>query len=131
MIGGGFISNIKLYGLIPLIIIILIFYIWWLLAYSVQNEITAAILVVILGIVYAASMYLIYIHYSFAASCLGFLTIAIVIAIGAITQIKQADGSQGSNFICLGITPMLSGICFSLLTVCIWYYTRTVESYIG
>jgi hypothetical protein len=131
MAGGGFIANIKLYGLVPLVIIILIFYIWWLLAYSVQNEVTAAILVVLLGILYAASMYLIYHHYSSTASCLGFLTMAIVISIGAITQIKKVDGSQDSNFICLGITPMLSGICFSLLTVCVWFFTKNVESFTG
>ena len=116
----GFITNMKLYGLIPLIIIILILYIWWILAYEIQNEITAAILIVLLGIVYVASIYLIYHNYSFTASCLAFIAMAIVISIGAITQIKQADGTQGFNFICLGITPMLSGICFFILVACMW-----------
>lgn len=106
---------------IPFIIIILCFYIWWIAAYEYNDEFTLGFLLVILGIMYACASYLVAIKHGWYGSCLAFSTIVIVITIATVSGLKQKDGTQGSNFLCLGVIPLISGICFSFIALCMGY----------
>lgn len=121
----GLFDTLTTYGslsvYIPFILIILSFYIWWIAAYEYNDEFTLGFLLVVLGIMYACATYLVAIKHGWYGSCIAFSTMAIVIAIAAVSGFKQADGTQGSNFVCLGVTPMISGICFSFVAICVAY----------
>ena len=104
-----------IYTYISCILTILCFYIVWIAAYEFNNESTLGILLIVLGIMYACAIYLVSASHPYSGSCIIICTIAIVIAIATVSGFKQKNGSRGGNFICLGITPMLSGICFVII----------------
>jgi hypothetical protein len=112
---------------IPFILIILLYYLSWIGSYDFNDEFCLGFLLVILGLMYASAIYLIATHESTYGSSLAFLTIIIIICVAGVSGFKQQDGSQGSTFICQGVTPMLSGICFSFVALCIGYYMRSIS----
>ncbi len=60
------------------------------------------------------------------AGCVVFFAMAFVIAVAATSNFQKADGSQDSNFICMGVTPLLCGIFFSSLGLCMGSYSFAV-----
>lgn len=106
---------------IPCILSIMCLYIWWIGAYDYEDEFTLGILLVILGMLYICAIYVIMAQHSIISSCVILATLIIVITIAAVSKFKQKDGSQGKTFLCLGITPMISGICFASIGIFISY----------
>lgn len=128
----GLLSSLTTYGslsiYIPFILCILSFYIWWIAKYEYNDEFTLGFLLIVLGIMYACAIYLVSTRHGEYGSCIAFSTIVIVIAIAAVSKFTQKDGSQGSSFICLGVTPMLSGICFSFIAIWVSYMVKNVSA---
>jgi len=106
-------TNSALSLLIICICVILCLYMWWIGMYEYSEEFTLGALLISLGILYASILLLIKRDHPYIASVLIFCTLAIVIAIAAVSGMKQKDGTQGDTFLALGATPLVSAICFT------------------
>jgi len=102
-----------LYIFSPFICLILCFYIWWIALYQYQDEFVLGILLVLLGLMYACTLYLVISGHPNIASSMIFVALIIIITIAAVSGLKQQNGDRGGTFLCLGITPLVSGICFT------------------
>lgn len=110
-----FAKEYSFYVYIFLILLILSLYICWIGMYSYENEYLLMFLLILLGILYAIALVLDLTNHPLSALCTIILSMATIISIAATTKMKQKDGSQGSGFLCLGITPIILGVCFCSL----------------
>lgn len=100
---------------IVLSLVIMGFYISWLGKYSYNHETIMTIMLVILGILYVCAIYLLATHHPYAVTCVMILTIIFSITFVAVSKFTQKDGSKGKTFLFLGITPLISSICFGIV----------------
>jgi len=114
-------SKVKMYVYIPCIAIILCFYIWWIALYEYKDEFVLGILLILLGLLYGCAICLVMTNHPMYASIMIGVSMIIVIAIAAVSNLEQKDGTQGGTFLCLGITPLISGICFTSVAVFLTY----------
>jgi hypothetical protein len=121
----GIFSSIKTGGTLafylPSIIIILCLYICWLGAYEYNDEGLLGALLIILGLLYVCVVYLALTGHPMFGSSMIFATVIIIISIAAVSGFKQKDGSSDFNFVCLGLSPMISGICFASCVIFAMY----------
>lgn len=89
------------------LLILFTFYIWWLIKDGTTKETEVWVLLVILGILYAGAIYLTTEGYYVSASCIVFINFVFMIAIAAVSGLKDSEGAFAS----LGLTAMLSGFC--------------------
>lgn len=115
----GIISSIKTNGTlsiyIPCIFLIMCLYIWWIAMYEYDNEFMLGLSLIMLGILYICALYMVTTKHGILGSSVMLITLLVVISIAVTSGFKQAGGAKGSTFLCLGITPMLFGICFALV----------------
>lgn len=116
-------DNASIITYICFILLILGMYICWMTLYSFENEYMMACMLCILTIMYACALFLLATENNLVAGCVVFFAMAFVIAVAATSNFKKADGSQDSNFICMGVTPLLCGIFFSSLGLCMGCYS--------
>lgn len=115
----GIISSIKTNGIlgiyIPCIFVIMCLYIWWIAMYEYDNEFMLGLSLIMLGILYICALYMVTTNHGISGASVMLITLLVVISIAATSGFKQKGGAQGSTFLCLGITPFLSGVCFASL----------------
>jgi hypothetical protein len=117
----GIISSVKTGGLlavyIPCILLIMCFYLYWIASYSYDNEFMLGTMLVILGMLYISAIYMITTNHYISAACVVLTSLIIIISIAITSKFRQKNGSQGFSFVCLGLIPMMSGICFVSVSI--------------
>lgn len=111
---------------IPSILIILCFYVWWIGLYEFDSEIVLGILLIILGMLYACAIYLVISNHPIYGISTMLLTLVIVITIAAVSKFKEKDGSNDSKFLCLGVTPFISCVCFAFIGAFLYYASTMI-----
>lgn len=104
--------------MIPSIIIIMCMYIFWISLYEYTDEYTIGCLLIILGIMYVCSIYLLMIDHKYISSSLIMSTIVIIITIISLSDVKNKD----KNYTFLSASPVCSGICLALVTIPFFLY---------
>ncbi len=90
--------------------IIILFYLSWLAIYSFNYEWLLTACIIFLSMIYTCGFIALMLNYPYITSCLLFVSIIIIIIISILSGFKQNDGTQGTYFLSLGITPLICGI---------------------
>lgn len=112
------VSKIKTNGIfginISCMLLIMCLYICWVGSYQFDNEFMLGLLLIILGMLYISALYMIITKHGIVGASIMLTTILLIISIAVTSKFQQKGGAQGGSFICLGLSPMLSGLCFAL-----------------
>lgn len=125
----GIIQKTKLAGslsiYIPCIISIMCFYSWWIGLYYYENEYILGLLITLIGIMYICALYASMSNHTLIGLCILISTLIPVILIPIVNRFKHnemdIDDKNRGTFLCLGITPLISGICFATIGGVITY----------
>ncbi|VBB18026.1 hypothetical protein YASMINEVIRUS_489 [Yasminevirus sp. GU-2018] len=116
---------------IPCILLIMCLYIIWIGSYEYEDEFTLGCLIVTLGIMYILAVYFMTTGHPMFGCSVMMSTLIVVISIAAVSGFKQKDGSKGSNFLCMAVTPFLLGIFFAICGASISYTSMQASMMTG